>query len=318
MLSLILSSGVGLFSPSLVGVLLIVLTAFIVLGAVATRLRKRKLVSTAKNARVLDENAMNTTETQPCVMICDPGRESDTELALVLLRGLRDLKYIDPKGVIANLWPQQERARLLRGTLDSLGLHDVPVAFGTNGGSVEYRIDTQRAESYMSLKGSERAGTIVTGRRLLEQTFEEALPHSLVLILTSSLTVSQTAVVSMLVIRSTSPVVNLLFQDAAIFFRDSESLFVDKIKSVVVVGGVEMPRQESTRRGGSIQAFFESQNDQPMTSASFRPDPSDVTNSFDLPAARFFYQRCSDFGVPLVIVKSEVRLLGFPHTGAIC
>ena len=101
-----------------------------------------------------------------------------------------------------------------------------------------------------------------------------------------------------------------LLQDAAIFFRDSESLFVDRIKSVVIVGGLETHhRPNGSRKKSSIQLFFNAQrDDQQRTSASFSPDRSEATNAFDLPAAFFFYQRCFDFGVPLIIVKSEVRL----------
>ena len=88
-----------------------------------------------------------------------------------------------------------------------------------------------------------------------------------------------------------------LLQDAAIFFRDSESLFVDRIKSVVIVGGLETHhRPNGSRKKSSIQLFFNAQrDDQQRTSASFSPDRSEATNAFDLPAAFFFYQRCFDF-----------------------
>ena len=191
MLSVILSIGMGLFSPSLVGVLFIALTVFIVIGAGFTRRRKDESgANELTTLQVPNGNAMNKNEAQPCVMICDPGRKSETELALALLRGLRDLNYIDPKGVIANVWPQRKRACLLRGTLDHLGMHDVPVACGTSGGSAGHKMNTQGAEPYMSQEGSERASTIMTGPQLLEKTFGEALPHSLVLLSTSALTVS--------------------------------------------------------------------------------------------------------------------------------
>jgi hypothetical protein len=37
-------------------------------------------------------------------------------------------------GVVANMHPALERARLAKGTLKALGLPDVPVAVGTDGG----------------------------------------------------------------------------------------------------------------------------------------------------------------------------------------
>ena len=39
------------------------------------------------------------------------------------------------RGVVANLRPSEVRAQLARGTLDCLGLKDVDVAIGSDGGS---------------------------------------------------------------------------------------------------------------------------------------------------------------------------------------
>ena len=133
----------------------------------------------------------------PCVMICDPGNGVGCESALVMLRTLNDLGHIKPLGVIANLWPSGERARLLRGTLDILGMHDVPVGIGSNGGLHEHVHEWESAQSYVTPPKSERMGTVVTSHRLLKLVFEDAAPASITLLCTSSL------------------------KDAAIFLRDS-------------------------------------------------------------------------------------------------
>jgi hypothetical protein len=55
------------------------------------------------------------------------------------------------------LHPSFERARLVRGTLDTLGLHDTPVGIGTDGGDLSYT-DTfsESASSYMTPPHAQR------------------------------------------------------------------------------------------------------------------------------------------------------------------
>ena len=49
--------------------------------------------------------------------------------------GRCDLGLFDLRAVVANLCPAFARAKLARGTLDSLGLEEVPVGIGTEGGA---------------------------------------------------------------------------------------------------------------------------------------------------------------------------------------
>ena len=86
------------------------------------------------------------------------------------------------------------------------------------------------------------------------------MPRSLVLLLLSSL------------------------KDAAVFLRDNETLFVSKVRTCVVMGGVE--------------PF----SDNP--SGMLVPD-SAQNNQYDKPAARFFYTRCQELGVPLIVISRE-------------
>ena len=62
------------------------------------------------------------------IMICDAGQDLDDEMAMILARDLVEQRLIDLLGVVATLTPAFDRARLCRGTLDCLGLHDVRVA----------------------------------------------------------------------------------------------------------------------------------------------------------------------------------------------
>lgn len=68
----------------------------------------------------------NTQTAPPLVIITDPGQDLDDEMALVLMRALQARGLVECIGVIANLGPSRARARLARGTLDQLGLGEVP------------------------------------------------------------------------------------------------------------------------------------------------------------------------------------------------
>ena len=165
----------------------------------------RALLDVENRTKAASAEEAKRRATTRCVMICEPGNGVDCETSLVLLKALRDLGHVEPLGVIANSWPSSERARLARGTLDTLGMRDVPVGVGSEGtATATARVDRSwdSAESYSTPSFSERGETIVTGQRLLRTVFQEARPASITLLCTSSL------------------------KDAAIFLRDSGALSV--------------------------------------------------------------------------------------------
>ena len=192
LLAVILAAGFGIFSPTMIGWLFMVLTFVVILGAFAHRHKGEDAEANDQPLGVARAAKMITT--QPCVMICDPGRTEGCEMALTLLRVMRDLGHVDPKAVIANVWPQQDRSRLLRKRLDSLGLHDVPVGVGSSGGAIasdpaiSEKLRTLGEDPAFAGK-ADRASEIIPGGQLLETTWDEAAPASLVLLITSSLKV---------------------------------------------------------------------------------------------------------------------------------
>ena len=148
----------------------------------------------------------------PLIIITDAGQDTDDEMALVLLRALVDLGLVEPLAVVANLRPARARARLVRGTLDVLGLGRVPVACGSDGGSATHE-DTfsESAARYLPADGDGRIAADASA--LLEATLAAAAPRSVVLLLISSLT------------------------DAAAFAAAHAGLFASKLRGVTVMGG---------------------------------------------------------------------------------
>ena len=64
------------------------------------------------------------------------GTDLDDEMAMLFARYLIEFNFIELLAVISCLHPSFKRAQLARGTMDMIGLHSVPVAFGTDGGDV--------------------------------------------------------------------------------------------------------------------------------------------------------------------------------------
>ena len=65
----------------------------------------------------------------------DPGQDLDDEMLIVLLSALQRRGNVRCVGVVATLAPAAMRAQLARGTLDELGMRDVPVGAGSDGGA---------------------------------------------------------------------------------------------------------------------------------------------------------------------------------------
>ncbi|CAE8645032.1 unnamed protein product, partial [Polarella glacialis] len=197
------------------------------------------------------------------VLISDPGQDLDDEMAFIMLRYLMHQGQADVRGIIATLHPALDRARLARGTLDTLGLYDVPIGIGTDGGDTKGTHQAsdfeEWARSYMPGTHSERASTCEPGRRLLSHLYAAAKPKSLTLVVIAAL------------------------KDPAIFLRDNPELFVEKTREVVIMGGVE-PWAEGD---GEVKLV---------------PDTAH-NNMFDPVASEYFYCRCQELQVPLVVVS---------------
>eukprot|EP01043_Picozoa_sp_COSAG02_P049050 COSAG02_NODE_4888_length_4861_cov_5.325283_6_plen_634_part_00 len=205
--------------------------------------------------------------TTQLVLVSDPGQDLDDEMAFIMLRHLCDSRDVVLKGVVTTLYPAFERARLCRGTLDMLGMHSVPVGIGSDGGDTKGVHSAQSfevlASSYLPEPESESAASLELGRKLLHSLWDDATPRSLTLVVIASL------------------------KDVALFLRDNETLFLEKTKEVVIMGGVNATEQAQ---------------DAGVLCPPLVPDDAH-NNQFDRAAAEYFYRRCQEIGVPLVVVS---------------
>ena len=150
---------------------------------------------------------LSSLEPTRLLVLCDPGQDLDDELALTLLAVLRKWMLVEVLGVVATLGPAAARASLARGTLDELGMHDVPVGVGSDGGGTgtsELCAEVPYMGGAVQLDGQE--------------------------LMTSALRAAPDASVTFLVIAS--------HRDLARLMESREELFRAKISSVVSMGGV--------------------------------------------------------------------------------
>lgn len=210
----------------------------------------------------------------PLIMISDPGQDLDDEMALIMCRQLIHLGLIELRGVVTTLTPAFARARLARGTLDHLGLHHVPVAIGSDGGDTSGQHTAaafeESAASYMPTPGAESSRSMESGRRLLRRLYIDAAPRSLTLLVIASM------------------------KDAALFARDFPALFAEKTREVVIMGGCK-PMQPADDAAGSLLASD--------TAPVFLEPDTANNNTFDMVSAKFFYRRCQEAGISLVVVS---------------
>jgi hypothetical protein len=144
----------------------------------------------------------------PVIVFTDIGRDVDDELALVLLSALRRKQILNPKAVIATLSPVLDRAKLARGSLDVLGMADVPVGVGSSGGAA------QDLEVYKAAHSRSSESIHDCGTTLACDILRRARSKSVQILCLASLS------------------------DLASLLKDHQELFTAKVKEVVVMGGV--------------------------------------------------------------------------------
>jgi len=152
----------------------------------------------------------------PVIVFTDIGRDVDDEMALVLLSALKRKHLLNPIAVITTLSPQKDRAHLARGSLDTMGMADVPVGVGGRGGVA----DGVSLEVYEASHSMSSPSICECGMALACQALESVPPKSAQIVCLASLS------------------------DMAFLIEEHRELFISKVKEVVVMGGV-MPLDSS-------------------------------------------------------------------------
>jgi len=192
------------------------------------------------------------------VMIGDFGKDLDDEHALILACGMHKMGLIKLSAVIGNLHPALFRAKIIKGTLQKLGLSKIPIG----SGSAVFRSKTHSYEKnipYVSDKGKIEKGSI-----LIKRILEKSSKNSITLVLQSGMT------------------------DAWEFLNKNEKIFVEKIKRVVIMGGVKI---------NNNKVFINKEG-------LFEPNNAN-NNSFDMPSAIKLYKKLQQLNIPITITTNQ-------------
>lgn len=154
----------------------------------------------------------------PVIIITDIGRDIDDTIAFMELASLERMCILNPLGVIATVAPEEERAYLARVTLDSLGLSDVPIGVGSDGGgSAEVKLNSLR----FLYDGEKKLFTFEPGIEVMKRILIEVEePKSVKLVCLSSL------------------------KDISNFMKNESELFCSKIREVVIMGSAEYSEEQ--------------------------------------------------------------------------
>jgi len=236
-------------------------------------------------------------EPYPIVIFTDPGQDLDDELALVLLSSLAERGFVRAIGLVANLHPSVARARLAKGTLKQLGLGQIPVAAGSDGGCTMLK-DEFSDSAFAYVAGEDEIE--MDAESMLRRVLMDEEQHSVIFLCLSSLT------------------------DAARFVRDNEQLFIEKVHSVTIMGGVEVDDHYHFDLADELSCSLvehselgsdgcDANSSRASREVSFlpltrtrppqlvKPDSAN-NNTFDMNAAVFFYKRLQELGVKMSVL----------------
>ncbi len=191
------------------------------------------------------------------VVVTDPGKALDDEEMLVLAAALARAGWLRLAAVVANLNPPSKRARLAKGTLTLLDSPEIPVGSGMS--VVDHAVQDEAELDGVSYLAAE--ADIVPGAELLVQTLTAAGSQSITLLLVSAMS------------------------DAAQLVATQAELVKDRVKRVVVMGGVESDDENIV-----------------LDADGYMTPDSAVNNFYDMPAAKQLYRQLQKLGVPMTVL----------------
>ena len=213
------------------------------------------------------------------VVITDLAKDYDDLAAMVVLKELHRLGVVELIGFIANLMPANKRAQFGRGALDSLGLHNIPIAAGTAGfpttdGEKHKKHDELPYEfdcDFMASDERVRRQCRGTSEELLRDLCKKAVESrkKLTLLLISSL------------------------EDIYTFSENEPELLKEAVSNIILQGGYTISKD------GKLE-----------------PDKSANNNRYDLDAAKKFHTFMDKNHIPST-VYTKVAAFASPLTSAL-
>lgn len=219
--------------------------------------------------KALLDNLPKANEPANLVMIGDPGFDVDDETAFLVASALHKRGLVNLKAVVATTIPSADRALLSKGVFNELDLGQVPVAVGKNHTPDKFNPEPQRLQASFLPDASQ---VETDAQALLWKTLEDAPAKSLTLLLIANQA------------------------DAAELLKNNETLFQQKVKQVVIMGGVTQVSEEEDLDASGIKI-----NGQGLMEANTVA----TNNRHDQASANFLCEKVQELGIPLKIVTRK-------------
>ena len=201
----------------------------------------------------------------PYVMLMDTGFDVDDESALLVAAALHKRGTILVDTVVTTTDPSDKRALLTKGALTQLGLPNVAVAVGDNHRPEGFQPQEHRLRADFLADPSELKPD---AQALLRDALERAEDHSLVLVVLAKMT------------------------DANQLLQGNEKLFQQKVKQVVLMGGVQQSSEQTDSSASEIQ----------LHDGYMVANTQATNNRHDQPAANQLYQRLQELDIKCKVV----------------
>lgn len=211
--------------------------------------------------KVVEDRGKAGIKAPKIVVITDLAKDYDDLAAMVVLKELHRLGVVILLGFVANLMPAKQRALFGRGALNSLDLHDIPIATGTSGfpkkGDKKHQpFDYEFNCGFMADENDEQVARDGRGEDLMKRLFEETVEkgEQLTLVLISSL------------------------EDIFTFSQNNPDLLRDAVSNIVMQGGYTV-----------------------SPTGKLEPDEAAANNRYDIEAARSFHTFMDESKIPSAV-----------------
>lgn len=267
-------------------------------GAVGKKASEPSLLTPAEKKALQFLNNLLPQQPENIISFTDPGKDPDDTMAAIIEAKLHAMGHMNFMAAVTTLGTQytrEIRARLLKGTLKPCGI-EVPVAAGAR-----YAFPSERLvdDNLFFDIGHELATPgnpiLKNANALLKKQLEAAAPNSVTLSVIAGMT------------------------DVAGLIRQDPKLFQDKVKQVVIMGGVKfamVPVFESDGttikkdvNGKPVFAMKRDKQNKPILELDgdghVQPDTRAFNNTTDQQASMEVYKASQVYKKPLVVLTKE-------------
>ncbi|CAG8979620.1 hypothetical protein HYALB_00011983 [Hymenoscyphus albidus] len=260
------------------------------------------------------------------VVITDIAKDYDDLVAMILLKELHRLGLIKLLGFVVNLQPTQTRSKYARGALDTLGLLDMPVAWGekaTDANDVApYEFESEFGSDHCTFlpldeqKTSKDPDVIESGIKFMEKIVSDSTFNDITFLLISSLSDMATLV------QRTQARYRMRQSDSDSDGENESELLTELMENPSTRLNLQTLDKMKGRKQGTLAKYIRRVVLQGGFTSTFDPDTQEynvendqsANNKTDSASAQFVHKFLAVNDVPAIVYnKWAASACGFPQ-----